>query len=70
MDWFFPGRMLNLFNCYTLGTLKNLGCNVWWVPSIMHYRSLIENRNLQSVCPTPNGKVCVRKLYPPQTVIL
>ena len=48
MYWFFPEKNAPVHQCFTLGTLKNLVCHVWWA---LQYLALwATNRNLQSLC--------------------
>jgi len=49
MFWFFPGKMLLVYQCYTLGTLINPVCHVWWAPQ--YYTLWATYRNLESECP-------------------
>jgi len=30
MYWVFPGKNATVYQCFTLGTIKNLVCHVWW----------------------------------------
>ena len=55
------------YQCFTLGTLKNLVCHVpWYLVSILHYGPLIVTNNLHA--PTPNGQSpsgSLNKITPP-----
>ena len=46
-----PMKNAPVYQCFTLGTLKNLFCHVWWA----HNGSLIETNYMYT--PTPNGQI-------------
>jgi len=44
-----------MYQCFTLGTLKNLVCHLWWALQYLAlYGPLIETNNMYA--PTPNGQ--------------
>jgi len=51
MYWLFPRKNAPVYQCFTLVTLQNLVCHVWWALQCI---SLIETNYLY--VPTPNGQ--------------
>jgi len=52
-----PRKNASVYLCFTLGTLKNLVCHVWWALQyicILHYGPLMKTNYLYA--PTPNGQ--------------
>ena len=49
-----PKKNVPVYQCFTLGTLKNLVCHVWGRSSILHYGPLMDTNYLYA--PTPNGQ--------------
>ena len=49
-----PRKNAPVYQCFTLGTLKNLVCHVWWALQYLALWSLIETYYLYA--PTPNGQ--------------
>jgi len=66
MYWFFSGKNDPVYQCFTLGTLKNLDCHVWW--ALQYFALWVTNRNYLSVCPDAEWAkpecVAKQKQYP------
>jgi len=65
---FFPMENASVYQCFTLSTLKNLVCHVWWA---LQYLALwATNINLLSVCPDAEWAKpeCVAKQKQPPSI--
>ena len=60
-----PWKNAPVYQCFTLGTLKNLVCHMWWA---LQYLALLKTNYLYA--PTPNGHdECVAKQNTPSPLV-
>jgi len=63
MYWFFPGKNATVYQCFTLGTLKNLVSHVWWVLQYLALWATNNPRRRMGKC--PSASLNIRIPQPP-----